>query len=200
MADTDILSLDEAKLAINVNTDVSQLDDKLALINSGVSAKIDEHCGPVVIRSIEGEVYYPTGPTLALASHPVVSVEEVVETWNGTETEITDAGYRLDLRGGLLTRLSSFEPINWTRDAHLAVSYTAGRYTSTETVEMDWKLGALEIVGEVWQQNAAIWQRTQNLPAPGDEFGGRVSLDDLVRARFRRYLRPPAMSIPIVFG
>lgn len=198
--DRDILSLAEAKRAVNSQATNPDLLAVLEQQVTAVSLRIDEACGPVVQRTVEAELHEGGATAIQLARYPVLSVNEVNQVaLDGTETEITAAGYRLFKAGGVLTRLSGGYPISWLLDASISVTYEAGRFEDTAAVEADWKLGCAEIVGEVWKQNSARWARSSSFTDPDEEPWGYLAIDDMVRRRFKRHLRPPALSIPVVF-
>lgn len=192
MAATDILTLEEGKQAIAVLSSDDRLDDVVARMIGAVTNRIDKNCGPVVIRTVT-ETRDGGCSTLELARRPVVSVTSVTESYiNGTTVALDATGWKLR-SGGRLVRVSSGYPV-WFLDGDITVVYEAGRFASTDEVEMDWKHGAAEILGEVFTQNAPRWARSPNLPTEGEEPNGYLAIDAMIRTRFPLELnRAPTM-------
>lgn len=195
MADTlDILTDDEARDAVHLSQATPQLETKLALFVTGISRRIDELCGPVVQRTVV-ERHSGSHGHVVLRVTPVASITTVVE-WDaaGTSTTLTaetDAskpadGYLLDSDyshfARLLRRSGGSGATFAYGDNNVVVTYTAGRYEDSDSVDPMFKLAAMEILASQWQQAASSWSRSPDL---GDEFGqpGFISVDAMVRSR-----------------
>lgn len=159
MADLlDILTLAEAQTATSVTSDH---DSELALFVTSVSRRIDDLCGPVVVRTVTDELHDADGPLLFLRQPPVSSVTTVTEYLSGTGTVITaetvdtSGGYLS--RDGVLARRSGFATTSW--NGRISVTYVAGRYADTASVDAKFKMAASAILRRLWQREAAAWSR-----------------------------------------
>lgn len=193
MADTDLLTLDEAKQAVNLDLDDDDRDDDLAVYVSAVSETIDNLCGNIVARTVVERPRHSGNGVLRLA-HPAVSVSSVVE-WasNGTSTTL-DAedddtkpqyGYLLvdgDTVNALLLRRSSGATAYWTiGDRNVVVTYEAGRVESTDDVPLRFKFAAQRMLAAWWRQASAAWARTPDF-GTGDQFDDQpISMETLTR-------------------
>lgn len=170
MADTlDIVTLAEAYEAIN-NPSGTGHDTELARWITGVSRRIDELCGPVVIRTTTNEGHNGGGSFFHLRQTPVDSVTSVIEYRHETATTLTaetntnrpaDA-YLTDLRGhyARITRRSggADAPFPFGR-LNVVATYEAGRAADTASVDPQFKLAAGSILRRLWQREAGAWAR-----------------------------------------
>lgn len=168
MADTlDIVTLAEAYEAIN-NTAGTGHDTELAQWITGVSRRIDELCGPVVVRTTTNEAHNGGGSFLHLRQTPVDSVTSVVEYRHETANTLTaetntnrpaDA-YLTDLRKhyARVTRRSGGADalFPWGR-LNVVVTYEAGRAANTAAVDPQFKLAAGSILRRLWQRESGAW-------------------------------------------
>lgn len=198
MADTDLLSLDEALEAINMVGSGATHGEQIAQWVSAVSEVVDDKCGPVVIREIEDEVIYPRGGLLFPLYQPLVEVSEISEYVSGVATELTleevSASGDYLVRSGLIERRSGFSPVPWRGPA--VVSYTAGRFASTEEVSAKFKTAAGACLRRLWAREAPAWARGGSIYA-GEETGGigffRV-IEPVLTEWLADEMRPPAVA------
>lgn len=146
---TDILTLAEARTALNQGTQTSN-DTEIAAIVTAISERLDDNedgLGPVIIRQLPQQTYDGAGTCIQLTSWPVHSVSAVTE--DGTALAVAD--YHIDTEKGLLYRQSGDYDKAWCvgRD-NIAVTYKAGRYASTETVPEKFKQGARLFLKHQW--------------------------------------------------
>lgn len=160
MATLDLLTIDEAKAAVNLPDNAPQQEAQLALWTTAISQRIDDLCGPVVIRSVT-ETIDADGGLLFLSHYPVSAITTVTEYQSGTGTAITAealataGGYRL--RDGILERRSSWSSTSW--NGQVVVVYQAGRYANTATVDAKFKAAAGSILRRLWAREAGAWAR-----------------------------------------
>jgi hypothetical protein len=153
-----ILSEAEARLAINLTTGHQ---DEIVRMVTAVSRRIDDLCGPVVVRTVTDELLDANGPDLRPRYQPVYSVTAVTEYLSGTGTVVTaesisaSGGYLL--RDGILTRRSGFTSRNW--NGRVKVTYVAGRYATTADVDAKFKVAAGAILRRLWTREAGAWAR-----------------------------------------
>lgn len=198
MADTDLLTTDEATEAISMVGSGAQHAAQIALWVSAISERVDARCGPVVIREIEDETIFPQGGLLFPLYQPVVAISEITEYVSGvagvlTAESVSASGDYL-MRSGLIERRSGFSPILWRGPA--VVTYTAGRFEDTESVGAKWKTAAGAALRRLWAREAPMWARGGGFLA-GEETGGigffRV-IDPVVDEWLADELNPPAVA------
>lgn len=165
MATTDLLSAEEARQALQRGV---QDADKAALLTATVSAiseRLAEAAGPIVCGTITGELHDGGGTAIWLAKYPVYSVTTVVEydyTTAGTLTAETNAskpssGYRVNLENGKVTRRSDNATASFPAGVdNVYVTYIAGRFTATSTVEEKFKEAARVVLKNVWR----MWENS----------------------------------------
>lgn len=196
MATLDVISLDEAKDAINMTGSGAEHGLQLQTFLSAVSELLDDVCGPIVQRDVT-ETLVPRGGLLFPTYTPIASVTTVTEYVSGTATVLT--GEDIDTVGGyllrdnLLARRSSFMTINWNGD--VVVEYVAGRYASTDEVGARFKLAAQEILAREWPQYAAAWSRGGSVfDAPEGSLGYFRSVEPVVNQWLAGERRAPAVA------
>ena len=194
MADTlDIITLAEGKTAANLNAAAGPHDTKLAQQITAISRIIDSVCGPVVVRTITGELHRGGRRTVRLRHYPVTSITTVKEArWNGTPTTLsqiayggTTDGYRAatwpknpTLLSGELRRTGN--ACNWwPGQDNIQVTYVAGRFADTASVDAQFKECAGEVLRRLWKRESGIWAQASeffeglgdaNEAAPGSMF------------------------------
>lgn len=178
VADTlDLLSLSEAKTAINLSG--SGHDTQLAQFITAVSRRIDDLCGPVVVREVTSEAYDGGCSTIWLRSTPVDTVGTVVEYRGTSGTTLTAAtvtnqpssAYLLDVRGhyaALRRRSGNGDSTFASGRRNIVVTYDAGRYANTAAVDAKFKMAAGSILRRLWNREAGAWARGGN---PFEEAG-----------------------------
>lgn len=160
----DLLTLTEGMEAIAMTGSGANHEDQVAQAITGISARLDDICGPVVIRTITDELHYPNGSPLIFPNYqPVSSLTTVTEYQSGTGTVLTaedfdTSGDYLLTSEGFISRQSGFAQTRWYGNA-VKVTYTAGRYASTATVGAKWKVAASAILRRWWAREAPAWAR-----------------------------------------
>lgn len=204
MAATDLLTLDEAHRAINLDESVGTHDDELATVISGVSGVIDDECGAVVARTVTARL--PVLDTGRVSfGVPVYSLTSVGSRYGSTTTSLTietdvvfPASGVLLVDGGtvnahLLSRSSGVTG-TFGSGADLIVVYQAGRCASTATVPAKFKQAAMTIVAAHWRMWAPSWARTPQFTAETDEFSPAAPPAEMVRAMLPRELLLPGIG------
>lgn len=197
MADTlDLLTLAEARAAINVDSGHTAILEQTI---TGISRRIDEICGPVVVRTITDEIHYPSGNSPIFLDHqPVSSITSLIEYSSGTGTALTaedhDTSGTYLLRDGMIVRRSGFYTTSWYGST-IKVTYVAGRAATTATVDARFKTAAAAILRRWWAREAPAWARG------GDPFaqeGGGIGFFKVVEPVVLEFLademRPPAVA------
>lgn len=171
MADLlDILTPEEGRTAINMPVGNSDHDDEITQQVTAVSRMIDAACGPVVQRTITAEVH-DAASTLWLRHPPVASVTQVRTASGGTITTLepvafggTTDGYTIDLSSGRLSRSYGGSVASWG-SGQVEVTYVAGRYADTATVDERFKTCAASVLRRLWKREAGTWAQSSDFLA-----------------------------------
>lgn len=177
MADTlDVLTLAEAKTAINMTAANTDHDAELAMHITAVSRLLDRECGPIVQRTVTDELHNDPGDAVTLRYSPVASIGTVREAFPGDVSTLSAGtfgssidGYRAepDWRGGtllsgVLERQWQGHIGAWPCGAQVQVTYTAGRFTNTTTVDARFKDCAGMILRRLWKREAGTWAQSSD--------------------------------------
>jgi hypothetical protein len=177
MGATDILTLAEAKEALQQEVSQSAHENVLAGYISAVSLAFDERFGPVVIRTVTDEAHSGGQESIWLRKAPVSQVTTFTE-YSGTASTVLTAetfgtapanGYLLDpVTGRVLRRSGGATTTFAVGDRNLRVTYQAGRYADTASVDARFKLGAQIMLAHIFRRQFAGGTVTY-----GDEFTGQ---------------------------
>lgn len=191
MADTlDILTLGEAKAAINLDSSVATHDTEIARFVTAVSRRIDELCGPVVVRTITGEQHPGGGRSIVPRKRPVSSVTTIKEYSGTTATTLaaedlaagtaTANDYWLDPDLDIIYRRSATRASVFA-DTRVILTYVAGRAADTATVDAKFKIAAGSILRRLWKREAGAWARGGNpFDADADTNGFFRAVDPMI--------------------
>lgn len=170
--DLDLVNLDEAKRAINMESTTAEQDDILARHVTAVSRLMDELVGPAVVRTVTAEIHGGGGESVWLRRNPVTSVTTVREAFGGTISTLTAVtfggtgnGYRAEklhrdppLLSGRLRRVSGGTGLCWPCGAEsVEVTYVAGRYATTAAVDARFKDACGAVLRRLWKREAGSW-------------------------------------------
>lgn len=210
MADElDILTLVEAKAALNIGLGDNDYDLELEQVITAASRLVDDIAGPVVQRTVTTEAHTGYGDTVRLNLTPVSSVTTVAEYAGSVSTTLTaettpglaGAGYLLadgTTHGARLIRRSGGYDTYWTAGrSNVLVTYVAGRVASTAAVDPIFKAAAVAALNHLWQARGA-GSGTAVPGAEGPAFGAVPFSVDVLRKRLRAMLGgealPPAVG------
>lgn len=200
MADVlDVISLPETKVAINMDATNTTHDAELATHITAVSRIMDRMFGPVVVRTVTAEFHAGGCEDIYLERHPVTSVTTVREVRTaGAITVVAAIGFgsagdgyfpakwRLDpaLLSGRLSRRLGGVPYYWpTGDQTVEVTYQAGRYATTATVDDRFVTAAGAVMRRLWKRESGIWSQSATVFED-------ASLDDEANSGFFRVVKP----------
>lgn len=169
---TDVITLAEAYELINVPSS-SGHDKRVERWITAVSERLDELCGPVVIRTRTDEAYdggvhritLRKVPTSTSSGTTITTVKEYSGTTLTTLTAETAAtkptdGYLFEQEMGWLRRRSAKADATFPSGRrNVLVTYDAGRYANTASVAARFKETAGEILNRLFQREAGSWGR-----------------------------------------
>lgn len=161
MADTlDLLSLDEGKRALNIPLADTTQDVEVASFITAVSRRIDDMCGPVVVRAITGEVHTGGSGMLFPRYAPVATITSLVEYTGTTAATLaaetnstkTASDYLLGADGYVVyRRASGGDSIFPVGRSNVVITYTAGRHANTAAVDPLFKQAAAIFLSHLWK-------------------------------------------------
>lgn len=202
MADTlDVLALEEGKAAVNVTGE--QQERELESYITAVSRRLDALVGPIVQREVEDEIHDGGRRLIFPRQTPVVSITALSEWSYTTEQALaaetnaakTSNDYVLVNRGHnvqVLRRAGGGDSVFTTGRGNVAITYVAGRYEDTESVDPLFKQAAAMLLTHVWRREQGGGTRTfgageQDLPNP------TFLVPNAVLELLADELRPPAI-------
>lgn len=160
MADTDIITLTEARAVLNSPpTDIQNPAIQLAV--TALSQFFDEQYGAVVIRTVTAERHDPTGARLTLRTGPADSITTLNEYRTTSPTVLTVEtigatpvdSYALDPSGFMVTRRSG--GCAYPFAGPVEITYEAGRYATTAAVDEKFKRAVRMTFRHNWAAEAS---------------------------------------------
>ena len=171
-----------------------------------LSLRIDELCGPVVIRTVTDERHDGGVFVIALRKSPASSVTSVTEYDVGVATVLTaEMDATLPADGYVRERLGQVTFINRRSSGYdypfphgrqnVKVTYEAGRHDTTAAVDAKFKMAASAILRRLWSREAGAWARGGNpFEADGMPPGFFKAVDPMVQEFLSDEMRPPGMA------
>lgn len=176
MADTlDVLTIAEARTAVGLGTSTAQ-DTPLAAWVTAISRQLDRLCGPIVKRTISNEAHYGTHGARSITvdyppiyTTPGITLTEYGTTGTGLVLTAEDfdtkptSGYLLTRRrdGGYTGRIErrASGATMWFDDS-VVITYDAGRYADTASVDALFKQAASMMLRAAWVGEQASGTQT----------------------------------------
>jgi len=164
-ADTlDVLTQQEARDAVGSGGTPKTTDDQLDIANTAVSRRLDQLCGAVVRRTVTTEVQKGCCTAIWLRQGPAYSISSVIE-YDGTSSQTLtaetlgtapSAGYFAERHhltpslysGRIVRRASGYDATFWPQ---VAITYVAGRYADTASVDQRFKQAAAIMLKNLWR-------------------------------------------------
>lgn len=174
MATLDLLTLEEAKDAVNFEQTEIMHDLELGAFVTAVSLRLDDLCGPIVQRTITNELHDGGCPTIRPRRTPVASVTTITDYEQLTGYALTaesnlaqpDYSYLLDsisTHNVVIRRRTSGSDGRFSYGRrNIAITYVAGRAATTATVDAKFKIGAALCLQHLWRPSAAGWAQTSS--------------------------------------
>jgi hypothetical protein len=208
MADTlDVITLAEAKSAINIASSDTSQDTELAGYVTAVSRRLDTLCGPVVKRTISGEQHMVSRDLyIDVRYRPIYSVAAVYEfSTDGTALPLNNETTTVKPEDGFLIDPNTRERYRIFRRSSglmypfpyygiVEVSYDAGRYADTASVDPVFKQGAAIMLAQLWRREQGIGTANFGL---SDQAGTTIPTFAVPRAVLEllaEYLRPAGVA------
>lgn len=210
MAARDLLSLEEARRAVNLPNPgtVNAQDTTLQLFVTGLSGRVDKLCGPVVQRAVTGERHNGGCSKVLLVKQHVSAVTSVAEWAGTTSTALTEETDNTKPAAGFLLDPGEGDIYAWVRrrsgngDAtfpdgrrNVVVGYTAGRYAATASVDETFKLAATAVLRRLYKREQSSWAQSpsyfEDTDNPTVSLGFYKALDPMIKELLCDELLPP---------
>lgn len=164
----DVLTEREARDAIGGMAAPSVKDDELSRVNTAVARRLDRLVGPVVRRTVTAELQRGGTRTVWLRQAPAYAISSITE-YDGATSQTLSAetlgaaspanGYLAErhasdptyLSGRIVRRSSGNEDVFWP---HVSITYTAGRYADTASVDERFKKAASLMLANLWRASS----------------------------------------------
>lgn len=188
----DVVTLDEAETELGIDPDSRVL---LSGYITSVSRLLDQACGPIVKRTVTDEKHNGGDSQIWLGHWPVASVTSVTEYSGMTAVSLTAEtastapnGYLLD--GSSLVRRVGKNDSAWAYGrGNVLVTYVAGRYDDTLSVDERFKRAAVITLANLWRREQGMG--TVTFGADGAPMlGATYALPNAAKAFIQDDLRP----------
>ncbi len=207
-----LLSRREAYEAINDPTSATAVsadrdDEFIGVWVPAISRRVDELCGPVVVRTVTDERHDGGGRLVRLRYSPASSVTTVTEYCDGVATVLSaeqdatlpDDGYLAETLGPttFVHRRCSGIAYRFPHGLqNVKVTYEAGRYATTAVVDPKFKMAAGAILRRLWSREAGSWARGGDpfVAAGEGSVGFFKAVDPMVKEFLSDELRAPAVA------
>lgn len=168
---------------------------------AALSRRIDELCGPVVVRTVTDERHDGGRSRIWLDNAPVSSITTLVEYDVGTVQTLTaeqddnlpEDGYLLDDDGSVIRRNGGGDALFPPGRRNVKATYEAGRAADTASVDAKFKMAAGAILRRLWQREAGAWARATD---PFTEVGGGPAFFKAVDPMVHEFLSDE-MRVPV---
>jgi hypothetical protein len=185
-ATLDILTLDEAREAINVKDNT--YDTRLTSMNTAVSLRFDVLCGPIVDRSVT-ERHDGGNFTILPRSKPIESITSLTEYVQTNAHVLTaeTAGtvppeaylWESDLNV-IYRRASGYDWVFWPSRRNIVLVMVCGRAATTALVPPRFKEAAAITLAHVWRAEMGSGNQTFGVET-GTTFGPSFSIPNRAR-------------------
>lgn len=191
-----VLTLAEAKAAVGIAITDLTADEALTIKVRAVSRRLDQAVGPIVQRTITGETHEGGCDRIWLRHRPVTSITTVTEYSGGTGSTLTAEDYDTLPSDAYAadpchTGTATFSGRLWRRSGGspscfpagpqaVRVTYVAGRYADTASVDPLFKEAAAVMLKNAWRPNEAAVQNFGEFDVPAQNFP-RFGIPNYVR-------------------
>lgn len=209
MATLDVLTLTEAKQTLSL-TGTTAFDAELAGWITAVSQRLDRLVGPIVVRTVTDEAHDGGHHEVFLEYYPVSVVTSVVEYDGTTATTLTAETNEVKPADGYLSERYKPNPVlqskrirrrsTGTDDAfpvgrlNVVVSYSAGRFADTASVEDRYKTAAKFMLQNFWRSRQDSVRGQDEFDVPMASFPG-FAIPRAVRELFPDEVQEPRVMV-----
>lgn len=203
MATLDVITLEEARIALDV-TQTDEHDDELPAYITAVSQRLDALIGPIVQRTVTDEKHNGgdgEDRLIFLRHYPIASVASVTE--NGIAL-VADTDFYIDeyyanheWLGNIVERWDSSKnrSSTWEKGRrNISVSYTAGRAVDTASVPELYKTAARLTLANFWRSQQDSSGGMGEFQVPQSYFP-RWAIPQAVRQLLDNELQEPQLFI-----
>ena len=205
---TDVLTLEEAKLALNIEQSDTSQDTELTFLVTAVSQRLDDLCGAIVKRTVTDEQYTGGGTSIFLRHAPAsatatTTISTVKEYSGGTLTTLTAealttstaSDYSFDARLGVLTRRSTWSDVAFGTQ-RVVVTYSPGRFASTDLVDKRFKEAAKAYLQTIWESGQGVQGSVTYGPTDDTSVGGSnfALAESRAKLLLQDELKPPGVG------
>lgn len=208
MADTlDVITLAEAKSAINIDSADTSQDTELAGYITAVSRRLDTLCGPIVKRTYSGEQYLVSRDLyIDVRYRPIYSVAAVYEySADGSYTALSAESTSVKPQDAYLIDPSTRERFRIYRRSSglmyrfpyngiVELTYDAGRATNTAGVDPVFKQGAVIMLAQLWRREQGIGTNNFGMVDQGGSVVPTFAVPRAVIELLAEYLRPMGVA------
>ena len=185
----DVLTLIEFKTGLDITQTDITADTKAKGWITAISRLLDERCGPIRQRTITAERHRNPGRQFTVARSPVAAVTALTSYSGGAGTAYTNVGvgvgtgYTLEPRtagtgtySGLICSGDGAAFGEW-----VDVTYTAGRYADTDTVDPRFKQAAVLIAKNLFRSESVSVGSVDGFDVPFPTFPAAFAVPNAVR-------------------
>lgn len=164
-ANLDVLTLPEARTAVGLATTDTNSDERLVTYVTAISRRLDLLCGPIVQRTVTGEAHDGGSWWIDLQWSPITSVTTVTEYAATAATVLTRETvgttpsnaylikpWREFYKGRIYRRSGGIASRFALGDQNVLVTYVAGRYTDTASVDAKFKQAAAFVLSNIFRK------------------------------------------------
>lgn len=209
MATLDVISLDDAKLAINVS-DVDAHNDEIMAFITAMSLRMDQTIGPVVNRTVTE--YHDGGCGVIFPRQTPVSTVTTLKEYDGSATTTLTAetfgtepadGYLLEKSGSyahdhrIVRRDGGSDYLFASGRRNVELVYVAGRAADTDSVDHRISQVAGMILRRLWRREAGSWTQSSDFfeaTEPTLGVGFFKVMDSVVAEFLGDELKPPGLA------
>lgn len=195
MATLDVLTFEEATAALKGVRGGSELT-RVASLLTAISRRLDDYCGPIVKRAVTDTFVGQTRGALYLSGKAYGGVLTTVTEAYSSETPVAVVSTDYVVDDGPTAAVSRWAGY-WA--PRVVVTYEAGRFASTETVEPLFKEAAMMLLQHMWRPAVGARAETYELPGGGlaEVPGSRIpsfGLPNVVKDLLADEKLPPAVA------
>ena len=165
-ASLDVLTLDEARIAVGLAPTDTNQDARLSVYVTAISKRLDMLCGPIVQRTVTAELHSGGDWWIDLQMSPIKSVTTVTEYAGTSATTLSQEtigttpsnAYALEpwrdglYKGRLIRRTGGIDSRFPLGRNNVTVTYVPGRFADTASVDAKFKQAASWVLSNTFRK------------------------------------------------